>query len=152
MRSDVMTDQTADAFDQDGIWLLEIKQRSWEPLLDLAVDLGEQTVDVSPTSCFKNSNGDTFCVLRSVDITQDTIAYLGAYIPKIHSEQIFAIVARTEGLDGRTIGRDLYKIVDLMKIGSPQQTQALIGRVKTLAEANAGQPIPDYISALIKRV
>jgi hypothetical protein len=136
----------------DGAWLYPFKQSTWERVLDLSVEQGEQTVEVSRESCAEQSNGDVFCLLRSIDITQDTIAYLGAYIPKIESHQIYAIVARTEGLNGTTIGRDLYKVTSINEIGSPKQMSILIERVRELSVVNRGRPAPGYINILTQRL
>lgn len=141
------------AFDNaDGAWLLPFKQGSWEKVLDLAVDMGEQSVDVSRESCAMHPSGDVFCIVRSIDITQDTIAYLGAYIPKIASKQIYAIVARTEALDGQTIGRDLYKVTSINGIGTTKQMSLLIDRVRALSVTNQTKPLPGYINTLTERL
>lgn len=146
-----MTSQTVDARSAaDGWWLSDYRQANWRTVYHLDVEVGEQTLEVATESCFQRASGDTFCILRSIDITQDSIAYLACYIPNFERLRMYELAARTEGFDGRTIGRDLIRIASYVwdSLNKPAVAD-MLETILRLAKENAHITEPPYIKEIL---
>lgn len=134
----------------DGWWLSDYRKGPWRTVFLLEVDVGEQTLEVATESCFQRATGDTFCILRSIDMTQDSIAYLACYIPNFERLRMYELAARTEGFDGRTIGRDLIRIASYVwdSLSKPAVADMLEAIVQ-MAKENAHNTEPPYIKGIL---
>ncbi len=83
-------------------------------------------------------------------MTQDSIAYLACYIPGFKRLRMYELASRTEGFDGRTIGRDLIRIASYVwdSLNNPAVANMLETIVQT-AKENAHITEPPYIKEIL---
>jgi len=132
----------------DGAWLANERNGEWIEVLDEIA--GGQTLELKEDSCYTDTSGNAFCILRSENPANNNFAYLGCFIQRNSNDAIYILVDRVESKNGAVLKKDDWSNTRQMIEKNVPELGSVIGRVRNIAAFSGYSTSPPYVFYLIK--
>ena len=134
----------SESSNNDGLWLNTYRDSEW--CIVAKFSGGSQSIDCAMRSCYVDSKGSTFCILRSVDNSKSLISYFLCFISESIDDEISIIAHRTENFNSKTVKADEWSNAKIsFKESTTPGIKKGIGEIKNIAKFNSYSTEPPYL-------